>query len=81
MTTLRVLGSIGVGLVWGWLLGSFICRGGSSWQTVMLLCLSTLMLGLTVVLFADWSGLAWFSGALLFASLLHVGWRQKLTEH
>lgn len=81
MTALRVLGNIGIGLVWGWLLGSFTCRGGTSYQTVMLLCFGTLVLGLIAVRFEDLSGLAWFSGALIFASLLHLGWRQKLTEH
>jgi hypothetical protein len=76
----RALGSIGIGLVWGWLIGSLRLRQTSLWRSVPLVGLSSLFLALLVVYFLDWYGLAYFAGALMLAALLHVGWRRQLCE-
>lgn len=80
MTVLPILGSIGIGLVWGWLLGSLTYRVRRIRYAVLLVCLATLALGVVLVGFATWSSLPWFISALAIASLTHIGWRQRLTQ-
>lgn len=72
------LGSVGIGLVWGWLLGSL---GGRvqrpqliGWAT----SLATILAAFVVLMFADRRGLWFFLGATALSLLLHLAWRQEL---
>jgi len=77
---LRALGGVGIGLVWGWLVGSLSYRAVSLWRAILLIVLSTAGLSLLVLYFLTWRNLVSFLIAVLLASLVHVGWRQQLAE-
>jgi hypothetical protein len=75
---ITLLGSVGIGLVWGWLLGSL---GGRirrplvvGWST----SLATLLAAAVTLMFADRRGLWFFLGATALSLLLHLAWRQEL---
>jgi hypothetical protein len=76
------LGSIGAGLVWGWLLALLGGRGRvrPSLRDVLLLSIATVLLALQVLWFTNWGTLALFAGATTLALLLHLGWCQELRE-
>lgn len=72
------LGSVGLGLVWGWLLGSL---GGRvrrpllvGWST----SLATLLVATLVLMITDRRELWFFLGATALSLLLHLAWRQEL---
>ena len=75
---LNVLGSVGIGLVWGWLLGSLYGRVRWPLRTGLAATASTLALGLPVLWFTDWPGVIACGASILCAALAHVLWRQAL---
>lgn len=77
---LRVLGGVGIGLVWGWLVGSVSHRTVKLWRAITVIALSTAVLSLLVLYFLNWRNLVSFLIAVLLASLVHAGWRQQLAE-
>lgn len=78
VTTL--LGSIGVGLVWGWLLGGVGDTVRGSLRNVLPVLVATSLLLLQVYWLASWSGIESSFGALVLALLLHLGWRRALRQ-
>jgi hypothetical protein len=75
---ITLLGSVGIGLVWGWLLGNL---GGRvrrpqlvGWST----SLATLLVATLVLMFTDRRALWFFLGATALSLLLHLAWRQEL---
>ena len=78
VTTL--LGSIGVGLVWGWLLGGFGDTARGSLINVLSVLIATSLLLLEVYWLASWSGVGISLGALVLSLLLHLGWRRSLRQ-
>ncbi len=77
---LGTLGSIGLGLVWGWLIGSFIGHVHRPARSFISIFLVTLTLVAQVILFLDWVRLLFFIGAALFTLFIHVEWRRKLLQ-
>lgn len=77
---ITMLGSMGLGLVWGWLMGSLGGRGGRLLLNGLALSTATLVFAIEVFLLAGWRALAPFLGAAAFALLLHVLWRRKLRK-
>jgi hypothetical protein len=75
---IRVLGCVGLGLVWGWLSSGLVGRSVTLGRAVFAVVLSTAALALLVLYFLNWRGLALFVGAIVFASLVHAGMRQQL---
>ena len=75
-----LLGSIGVGLVWGWLLGGAADTIRGSWINVLSVVAATSLLLLGVYWLASWSGIEISAGALVLALLLHFGWRRSLRQ-
>jgi hypothetical protein len=75
---IRTLGSVGLGLVWGWLSGGLVYRNITFVRVVFAIILSTATLALLVLYFLKLRGLALFVGAMAFASLVHGGLRQQL---
>jgi positive regulator of sigma E activity len=72
------LGSTGLGLVWGWLIGSLKRRVYRLRKTIPLVLLATMVISAQVLWFLDWVRLLFFFGAALFAFFIHVEWRRKL---
>lgn len=73
-----MLGSLGMGLMWGWLISVPKGRNRQPARTFLALGLATLTLGSEVFIFADWRALALFLGASALAFLIHLGWRREL---
>jgi len=75
---LGTLGSTGLGLVWGWLIGSLKGRTYRPYRTVPSIFLATLVISTQILWFVDWVTLLYFYGAALFAFFIHIEWRRKL---
>ena len=73
-----VLGSAGLGLMWGWLIGNMEGRIHDVLQTLLSLVIATLLLASIVILLTNWSTLFFFLGASVLAMLLHIAWRKEL---
>lgn len=77
-TIVGTLGSTGLGLVWGWLIGSLKGRTYRPYRTVLSVFLATLVISTQVLWFLDWIRLLFFLGVALFAFFIHVEWRREL---
>jgi hypothetical protein len=77
---ITLLGSIGVGLVWGWLLGALGDTARKCLRNVVSVVAATTFLGTVVYLFASWVEINFFLGAVCLALLLHLGWRRSLRQ-
>jgi membrane protein implicated in regulation of membrane protease activity len=75
---ITMLGSIGLGLVWGWLMGSLSSRGRRLLRNGLALSTATFIFAIEVFLLAGWRAVALFLGAAASALLLHVLWRREL---
>ncbi|WP_141508836.1 hypothetical protein [Candidatus Chloroploca asiatica] len=78
MSMLITLGSCGIGLVWGWLLGSFEGHLRKASLSVPLLAGASLILGGSFVVLYGWVPVIFAGIAAGGAVLLHLGWRQEL---
>jgi hypothetical protein len=78
---LPFFGSVGMGLMWGWLLVALEGRVRRPWCTVPAMFLSTLAMAVPVTWFQGGPGLAVFGGATLVAWWVHLGWRQALRRY
>jgi biotin transporter BioY len=77
---ITMLGSIGLGLVWGWLMGSLSGQSRRPLRNGLALSTATLVFAIEVFLLAGWRALALFLGAVASALLLHVLWRRGLRK-
>lgn len=75
---ITLLGSTGVGLVWGWLLAGVSGSGRKPILNVLLLCIATALLLLEVLWLAGWRSAVFVLGAAGIAFLIHRGWRRVL---
>lgn len=76
---MAVIGSAGLGLVWGWWL-RLVWGGERPWRGALLLGGTTLVaLGMLWGLWGWPGGLAFFIGTAVGVSL-HVAWRQKVMQ-
>ena len=76
---IAMLGSITMGLVWGWLLVLMAGHGRQPWRSLLLLGLATLLAALLFFLLAAPQPLVFFPAAAL-SLLLHLGWRRSLRQ-
>ncbi len=76
--TLVILGCVGVGAVWGWLIGKLDGTSPSPVRKVLAVGLATLLLAIEIFILAEWRALAFFLGAAALALLIHLGWRREL---
>jgi hypothetical protein len=74
------LGSIGLGLVWGWLIGSLQEQVRKPGWTILAVGGATLGLATEVLLLAGGVMVVLFMAATGLALLLHLGWRQDLHD-
>jgi hypothetical protein len=75
---IATLGSIGLGLVWGWLMGGLSGQSGRLQRNGLALSAATLAFAVEVFLLASWQAVAFFLGATVFALVSHVLWRRDL---
>ena len=76
---IAVLGSVGLGLVWGWLLGVLTRRKGFRGINLTLIPAMLGQMGEILVL-ANGRALALFIGATVLALLLYLAWQQELCK-
>jgi hypothetical protein len=78
MMTTALLGSAGMGLMWGWLVGIVgdMSRHGPLHRLVLVG--ATLLFALEVLLFTEWQALALFLGATALSWVLHTQWQREL---
>jgi hypothetical protein len=72
------LGGVGIGLVWGWLMGRLISLARLTSLSWLALLAETFLVSGQIYLFADWSSLFIFLGAAGLALLIHLGWIRML---
>lgn len=77
---ITLLGNIGLGLVWGWLIGRLEDSVHRVLSSVLAVGISTLLLAAEIYLFSSWRGAFLFLGAVGLAWLLHLGWRRELRQ-
>jgi hypothetical protein len=75
------LGAIGLGFVWGWLMGSVGGRVRRPLPTGLALGSATLLLTAEVLVLAHSRAVWLFLGGAGLALLLHLGWRRELSDH
>lgn len=75
---ITLLGSIGVGLVWGWLIAGFSGSGRKPVLNILVLSVATTVILAEVVWLAGWRSAAFFLGAAGIAFLIHRGWKRVL---
>jgi len=74
---LVALGSVGLGLVWGWLLAMRTCQKGFRGVNLVLLAASVAQAA-EVWLWANGRALALFIGAVALAFLCYRAWQREL---
>jgi hypothetical protein len=80
MNEMALAGSVGMGLVWGWLL-VLIWRdvpGKRPLRHSLASLLATAPVGGLVTWLADWIHLLVFVGTAVFSFILHLAWRTRL---
>ena len=76
--TLSLMGSVGLGLVWGWLIARVESGQPASARSYLALAVSWVILVVLVAVVAPWPAAAAFLFAAALALLLHLGWLQEL---
>jgi hypothetical protein len=76
--TISTAGGAGIGLVWGWLIGSLEGHLSKPLRSAIAVALATVAISVQLLWFRSWQGLALFWVAALFAFLAHIGWRRSL---
>jgi hypothetical protein len=77
---ISLFGSAGIGLVWGWLVGSLIARVHRPYRTASAVALATFAVLASVFLYLSWLGVGIFLGAALFAFTIHAIWRHQILD-
>lgn len=74
---LTLLGSTGLGFVWGWLIGGFSSSARRLRQAVVFSA-ATLLYGFEVFWLGGGKAVIFFLCATVLALLLHLGWQSQL---
>jgi hypothetical protein len=72
------LGSIGMGMVWGWLAGMTGYRAQPSWPLASCLAGATLIVLAEIVWMLGWPASYAFLGATLLACIVYLSWMRAL---
>jgi hypothetical protein len=78
---IQIAGCLGIGLVWGWLVGSLEGRMDRPIHTVFAVSLASIAVGVTIFSLQNWRGVACFIAAALFALFVHIWWRRELRQY
>jgi uncharacterized membrane protein (Fun14 family) len=76
-----LLGSLGIGFVWGWVLGYEDQWTGRWLFHGIFLAAATLLITAEVVVMVDWRAALCFLVGSCLSTLLHFGWQHKLGNH
>jgi hypothetical protein len=76
--TIALIGSVGAGFVWGWLMGEFSSKAYRIQRLIVSLGIATVLYALSVLWLAGWKAVVLFVGATALALLLHLGWQGQL---
>lgn len=77
---MTIAGSVGTGLVWGWLV-VLVWRevpGQRPLRHILASLLATLLASWLFIWFTDWIHLSVFGGTAVFSFILHLAWRTRL---
>ena len=77
---LSILGSTGLGLVWGWLGGHLLHHERPTHRAIFAFALATLLFVVCVRWMSGWREAVFFLGVALVSFLLHGAWRQELRK-
>lgn len=80
-SVIAIFGSLGLGLVWGWLIGMLDYRLHKSVLTFLAVLLSSIIIAAQIIWFLDLIRLSFFIGAVLVAFIIQIGWRSKMIRH
>ncbi len=74
------IGSVGIGLMWGWLLILFGGRGHAKrpWRNILALGLATMLLALQLFLYSSWQTVLIFLVAAILSFAIHLAWHRAL---
>ena len=75
---LPLFGSIGIGMVWGWLIGNLEGRIHQPQRTIPVIIVATFPIFVEVFLLEDARAVVVLGGAITFTLLIHVFWRRQL---
>jgi hypothetical protein len=77
---IELVGSISIGLVWGWCLGFWNAGEAKSrrWLNALASALAALPLAALNQTFAGWHAMVYFSVAVVLSLLIHLAWRYYL---
>jgi hypothetical protein len=75
---LPLLGSIGIGMVWGWLIGTLEGHIHQPQRTIPAVSLATLLVIIEVFLIEGAGAVVVLLGAITLSLLIHVFWRRQL---
>ncbi len=77
---LSFAGGMGIGLVWGWLIGSLEGRIKNPRLTIPVVIIAILVVSLEIFWFLSWSVTVLFWVSLLSTLAIHLFWRKRLRE-
>jgi hypothetical protein len=75
---LSAFGGLGVGFVWGWLVGNRSGRGTATFGSALTLCVATLVFAAEIFLVTNWLCVALFLAAMFVALESHFVWVSAL---
>lgn len=81
MILITWLGSVGIGLVWGWWMGRLIFMSHRRSLSSLFSGLGTILPSIQIFILSDWQSLVVFLGAAGFALLVHLEWLRRLRAH
>lgn len=78
MTSMSVVGGLGIGSVWGWLIGRYEGKGGQPLLRGGMLAATTGLVASEIWLFLGWVGAVVFIGSAGIALVLRLAWRREI---
>lgn len=75
-----IAGGIGIGLVWGWLVGGRYVTGGSTIRSLLFVILTCSVLAAVVCFAGGWMGTLAFLVSVVVCGSLHYLWRVHLLQ-
>jgi hypothetical protein len=75
-----LVGSVGVGMVWGWLAGHMIFQRGNAIVKATILAVGTMVALMQIYLLSDMLSIPYFAFAVICTFIIHMGWVYKLRQ-